>query len=136
MHFIKAYVTRIEDNLDPCEFSCRKNKSTEDATLLFNSLVGEHRENNNSMSGHCLYTSTLELSTLKLDIVINKFRYLDVSPIFCTFIPDLFNKSRKKERLNDIMSRVLAINLKVVYSLLYCLCYTQTNYDHGSGIVI
>ncbi len=26
------------------------------------------------------------------------------------------------------------VHLKVVYSLLYCLLYTQTNYDHVSGI--
>ena len=46
----------IEDNLDPYQFSYRKNKSTEDATLLYNNLVVEHLENKNAYAGQCLLT--------------------------------------------------------------------------------
>ena len=38
----------VSYNLDPYKFSYRKNKSTEDATLLYNNLVVEHLENKNA----------------------------------------------------------------------------------------
>ena len=45
---LKHLLPEIEDNLDPYQFSYRKNKSTEDATLLYNNLVVEHLENKNA----------------------------------------------------------------------------------------
>ena len=36
---LKHLLPEIEDNLDPYQFSYRKNKSTEDATLLYNNLA-------------------------------------------------------------------------------------------------
>ena len=44
----KHLLPESEDNLDPYQFSYRKNKSTEDATLLYNNLVVEHLENKNA----------------------------------------------------------------------------------------
>ena len=44
---LKQLLPEIEEHLDPYQFSYRKNKSTEDATLLYNNLVVEHLENKN-----------------------------------------------------------------------------------------
>ena len=53
---LKHLLPEIEDNLDPYQFSYRKNKSTEDATLLYNNIVVEHLGNNiiMLMSVQCL----------------------------------------------------------------------------------
>ena len=36
---LKYMLLEIEDNLDPYQFSYRKHKSTEDATLVYNNVV-------------------------------------------------------------------------------------------------
>ena len=78
----------IEDNLYPYQFSNRKNKSTEDATLLNNNLVVEHLENKNAYVRSVFIDFSKAFNTLKPDIVINKLRTLNVSPILCKFILD------------------------------------------------
>ncbi len=50
---LKHLLPEIEEHLDSYQFSSRKNKSTEDATLLYNNLVVEHLENKNAQ---CLLT--------------------------------------------------------------------------------
>ena len=45
---LKHLLPEIEEHLDPYQFSYRKNKCTEDATLLYNNLVVEHLENKNA----------------------------------------------------------------------------------------
>ena len=71
---LKHLLPEIEDNLD--QFSYRKNKSTEDATLLYNNLVVEHRENKNAYVRSVLIDFSSAFNTLKPDIVINKLRTL------------------------------------------------------------
>ena len=84
---LKHLLLEIEDNLDPYQFSYRKNKSTEDATLLYNSLVVEHLENNNAYVRSVFIDFSSAFN--KPDIVINKLRTLNVSPILLFTAPDL-----------------------------------------------
>ena len=69
----------------------RKNKSTEDATLLsllYNNLVVEHLETKNAYVRSVFVDFSSAFNTLKPDIVINKLRTLNISPILCKFILD------------------------------------------------
>ena len=79
-------------------------------------------------------------NTLKPDIVINKLRTLNVSPILCKFILDFLTNREQRVRRNDILSTVLTISAGApqgcVLSAILFIIYTQTNYDHVSGIVI
>ena len=140
---LKYLLPEIEDNLDPYQCSYRKNKSTEYATLRYNNLVVEHLENKNAYVRSVFIDFSSAFNTLKPDIVINKLRTLNVSPILCKFILDfLTNREQLRVRINDniILSSVLSISTGApqgcVLSLLYCLLYTQMNYDHVSEIVI
>ena len=78
---LKHLLPEIEDNFDPCQFSYRKNKSTEDATLLYNNLVVEHLENKNAYVRSVFIDFSSAFNTLKPDIVINKLRTLNESTI-------------------------------------------------------
>ena len=49
-------------------------------------------------------------NTLKPDIVINKLRTLNVSPILCKFILDFLTNREQRVRINDILSTVLSIS--------------------------
>ena len=80
---LKHLLPEIEEHLDPYQFSYRKNKSTEDATLLYNTLVVEHLENRNAYVRSVFIDFSSAFNTLKRDIVINKLRTLNVSPILC-----------------------------------------------------
>ena len=138
---LKHLLPEIEDNLDPYQFSYRKNKSTEDATLLYNNLVVEHLENKNDYVRSMFIDFSSAFSTLKPDIVIIKLRTLNVSPILRKFILDFLTNREQRVRINDILSTVLSISTGapqgcVLSAVQYCLLYTQTNYDHVSGIVI
>ena len=103
-------LTEIEDNLDPYQFSYRKNKSTEDATLLYNNLVIEHLENKNAYVRSVFIDFSSAFNTLKPDIVISKLRTLNVSPILCKFILDFLTNREQRVRINDILSTVLSIS--------------------------
>ena len=140
---LKHLLPEIEDNLDPCQFSYRKNKSTEDATLLYNNLVVEHLENKNAYVRSVFIDFSSAFNTLKPDIVINKPWTLNVSPILCKFILDFLTNRERRVRINDILStinqyRCTSRFCTLCYTaiLLYCLQYTHTNYDHVSGIVM
>ena len=78
---LKHLLPEIEEHLDPNQFSYRKNKCTEDATLLYNNLVVEHLENKNAYVRSVFIDFSSAFNTLKPDIVINKLRTLNVSPI-------------------------------------------------------
>ena len=67
---LKYLLPEIEDNLDPYQFSYRKNKSTEDATLLYNNLVVEHLENKNAYVRSVFIDFSSAFNALKPDIVI------------------------------------------------------------------
>ena len=81
----KHLLPEIEDYLDPYQLY-RKNKSAEDATLLYNNLVVEHLENKNAYVRSVLIDFGSAFNTLKPDIVINKLMTLNVSPILCKLI--------------------------------------------------
>ena len=85
---LKHLLPEIEDNLYPYQLSYRKNKHTEDATLLYNNLIVEHLENRNAYVRSVFIEFSSAFNTLKPDIVINKLRTLNVSPILCKFILD------------------------------------------------
>ena len=85
-------------------------KSTEDATLLYNNLVVEHLENNNAYVRSVFIDFSSAFNTLKPDIVINKLRTLNVSPILCKFILDFLTNREQRVRINDILSSVLSIS--------------------------
>ena len=133
---LKHLLPEIEDNLDPYQFSYRKNKSTEDATLLYNNLVVEHLENKNAYVRSVFIDFSSAFNTIKPDIVINKLRTLNVSPILCKFVLDFL--TNREQRVISFLQyyQSVQVHLKVVHSLLYCLLYTQMNYDHVSEIVI
>ena len=118
---LKHLLPEIEDNLDPYKFSYIKNKSTEDATLLYNNLVVEHLENKNAYVRSVFIDFSSAFNTLKPDIVINKLRTLNVSPLLCKFIPDFLTIREQSVRINDILSTVLSIRCT---SRLCTLCYT------------
>ena len=64
-------------------------------------------------------------NTLKPDIVINKLRTLNVSPILCKFILDFLTNREQRVRINDILSTVgPTINQYRCTSRLCTLCYT------------
>ena len=107
---LKHMLPEIEDNLDPYQFSYRKNKSTEDATLLYNNLVVEHLENKNAYVRSVFIDFSSAFNTLKPDIVINKLRTINVSPILCEFILDFLTNREQRVRINDILSSVLSIS--------------------------
>ena len=107
---LKHLLPEIEDNLDPYQFSYRKNKSTEDATLLYNNIVVEHLENKNAYVRSVFIDFSSAFNTLKPDIVINKLRTLNVSPILCKFILDFLTNREQRVRINDILSSVLSIS--------------------------
>ena len=46
----------------------------------------------------------------KPDIVINKLKTLNVSPILCKFILDFFTNREQRVRINDILSKILSIS--------------------------
>ena len=94
---LKHLLPEIEEHLDPYQFSYRKNKSTEDATLLYNNLVVEHLANKNAYVRSVFIDFSSAFNTLKPDIVINKLRTLNVSPILCKFILDFSTKFENKE---------------------------------------
>ena len=79
---------------------------------------------------------------LKPDIVSNKLRTLNVSPILCTFILDFLTNREQRVRINDILSTVLSISAGalqgcVLSAILYIIIILYTkNYDLVSGIVI
>ena len=113
---LKHLLPEIEDNLDPCQFSYKKNKSTEDATLLYNktslynNLVVEHLEHKNAYVRSVFIDFSSAFNTLKPGIVINKLRTLNVSPILCKFILDFLTSREQRVRINDILSSVLSIS--------------------------
>ena len=107
---LKHLLPEIEEHLDPYQFSYRKNKSTEDATLLYNNLVVEHLENKNAYIRSVFIEFSSAFNTLKPDIVINKLRTLNVSPILCKFILDFLTNREQRVRINDILSTVLSIS--------------------------
>ena len=108
---LKHLLPESEDNLDPYQFSYRKNKSTEDATLLYNNLVVEHLENKNAYVRSVFIDFSSTFNTLKPDIVINKQQStLNVSPILCKFILDFLTNREQRVRINDILSTVLSIS--------------------------
>ena len=78
---LKHLIPEIEDNLDPYQFSYRKNKSTEDATLLYNNLFVEHLENKNAYVRSVFIDFSSAFNILQPDIVISKPMTLNVSPI-------------------------------------------------------
>ncbi len=49
-------------------------------------------------------------NTLKPDIVINKLRTINVSPIQCKFILDFVTNREQRVRIYDILSTVLSIS--------------------------
>ena len=49
-------------------------------------------------------------NTIKHDIVINKLRTLNASPIRCKFIWDFLTNREQRDRINDILSTVLSIS--------------------------
>ena len=107
---LKHLLSEIEEYLDPYRFSYRKNKSTEDATLLYNNLVVEHLENKNAYVRSVFIDFSSAFNTLKPAIVINKLRTLNVSPILCKFILDFLTNREQRVRINDILSTVLSIS--------------------------
>ena len=113
----------LREHLDPCQFSYRKNKSTEDSTLLYNNLVVEHLENKNAYVRSVFIDFSSAFNTLKPDIVINKLRTLNVSPILCQFILDFLTNREQSVRINDniVYSN---INQYRCTSRLCTLCYT------------
>ena len=124
---LKHLLPEIEEHLDPYQFSYRKNKSTEDATLLYNNLVVEHLENKNAYVRSVFIDFSSAFNTLKPDIVINKLRTLNVSPILCKFILDFLTNREQRVRINDILSTVLSISagapqgcvLSAILSIIY-----------------
>ena len=76
-------------------------------------------------------------NTLNPDIVVNKPRTLNVSPILCKFILDFLTNRERRVRINDILSTVLSISTGAPQSyvgllsaiLLYCytVYYTHTH---------
>ena len=86
----------IEDNLDPYQFSYRKNKSSEDANLLYNNLVVEHLKNENAYVRSVFIDFGSAFNTLKPDIVINKLRTINVSPILYKFILDFLTNREQR----------------------------------------
>ena len=125
-HFVKTSVTR---NWRQYQFSYRKNKSTEDATLLYNNLVVEHLENKNAHVRSVFTDLSSAFNTLKPDIVINKPRTLNVSPTLCTFILHFLTNREQRVRINDILSTVLSISTGVpqgcVFSAILFIIYTN-----------
>ena len=108
---LKHLLPEIEEHLDPYQFSYRKNKSTEDATLLYNNLVVEHLENNNAYVRSVFIDFSSAFNTLlKPDIVINKLMTLNASPILSKFILDFLTNREQRVRINDILSTVLSIS--------------------------
>ena len=103
---LKHMLPESEDNLDPYQFSYRKNKSTEDATLLYNNLVVEHLEHKNAYVRSVFIDFSSAFNTLKPAIVINKLRTPNVSPIMCPFILDFLTNREQRVRINDILSSV------------------------------
>ena len=103
---LKHLLPEIEDNLDPYQFSYRKNKSTEYATLLYNNLVVEHLENKNAYVRSVFIDFSSAFNTLKPDIL----RTLNLSPILCKFILDFLTNREQRVRINDILSSVLSIS--------------------------
>ena len=64
-------------------------------------------------------------NTLNPDIVINKLRTLNVSPLLCKFILDFITNREQRVRINDILSTVgPTINQYRCTSRLCTLCYT------------
>ena len=70
-------------------------------------------------------------NTRKHDIVINKLRTMNVSPIglLCKFALDFLRNRQQRVRINDILSTVyyqsVQVHLNVVYSLLLFIIYTN-----------
>ena len=137
-HFVKTSVTRNWRTFRSISIFIQKEQVY--WRRYYNNLVVEHLENKNAYVRSVFIDFSSAFNTLKPDIVINKLRTLNVSPILCKFILYFLTNREQRVRINDIYClqyyQSVQVHLKVVYSLLYCLLYTQTNYDHVLGIVI
>ena len=135
---LKHLLPESQDNLDPYPFSYRKNKSTEDAILLYSNLVVEHHDNKNAY----IYIRSVFIdfssafNTLKPDIVINKLRTLNVSPMLCKVILDFLPNREQRVRIYDILSTVgPTINQYRCTSGLCTLCCHVIKYADDTVIV-
>ena len=107
---LKQLLYEIDDKLDQCQFAYRKNKSTDDATLLLNNIVTEHLENKNAYVRSLFIDFSSAFNTIKPDIVVRKLKSLQVSPTICAFILDFLTNRLQKVCINNQYSSSLSID--------------------------
>ena len=134
---IDKLLPQINNSLDDNQFAYRKNKSTEDATLLLNHLITEHLDNKNTYVRSLFIDYSSAFNTIKPDIIVQKLKALKVTPALIKFILDFLSDRKQYVTINDLISDLLTINTGgpqgCVLSALLFIIYTNDLRSHSAN---
>ena len=125
----KQLLYEIDTRLDSHQFAYRKNKSTEDATLLLTDYICKHLELNKTYVRTLFIDYSSAFNTIIPCELIKKLLELNTSPSICLFILDFLSDRKQQVRLPEYLSPYLFTNVGApqgcVLSALLFIVYTN-----------
>ena len=138
---LKRLIRKINSHLNSHQFTYRKGRSVEDATLCYVDCISQHLDNRTSYARSLFIDFSSAFNTIIPHILVHKLLHIGVSISLCRFILGFLTDRTQFEFVDGKISSTLIINIGspqgcVLSAVLFMLCTNGLIAKHKNCYII